>query len=180
MQYFIALDFEKPIREKFHSVARTLKVHAEKARIVEAEHMHLTLSFLGELDEGEVEKIKRIIKAIEAPSFDLAFTHVSHFTPQRGGRIAWVGPEEKPALFNLHSQLRRSLEDFGFKVEERPFTPHVTLARGVRMDEGETLGFKETFEPFKAKARTVSFICSYFEQGVLKYKLVATRELNTQ
>jgi 2'-5' RNA ligase len=178
MHYFIALDFDKPTREQFHAYAKTLEKHANKARIVQEDHVHLTLSFLGTLDDEQEDKAKAIVEAMDVASFDLTFSHISHFTPHKGGNIVWIGPEESKALTSLHAQLEKELVNSAFKVDERPFTPHVTLARGVRINVEQNRLFKRMFESFKTTAKSMSLLCSVFEEGKLTYKLVARNDFD--
>ncbi|MGM0435728.1 MAG: RNA 2',3'-cyclic phosphodiesterase [Bacillota bacterium] len=179
MHYFIALEFVKPIRETFHNYAKVLEKHADKARIVEEEHIHLTLSFLGNLNEEQVEKAKAVVKSIDTSPMNLTFDHLSHFSPSRGGDIVWIGPKENPRLSALYSGLKSALEKEGFKVDQRPFTPHVTLARGVIINDDNRKSFKSTFEPFKTNIASVSLLLSKFEESILTYKTIQRNNFDT-
>ena len=180
MRYFIALDFTQPDREKFHSLARTLKTHAKKARIVEEAHVHLTLAFLGELDSGAVKKAEAIVKNTEEEPFTLEFDTVSYFDPGKSGRIFWIGPDQHPVLDRLHEKLTDALLNQGFSLDERPFTPHVTLARGVRISPESSSDFEDAFETFDVPARSISLMASSFKEGKLIYTCVASRKLDAQ
>ena len=177
MRYFIALDFEKPDRDKFHAIAKKLKTYANKARIVESDHVHLTLAFLGEIDKTSKEKAEAIVKGVRMEPFTLEFDTVSYFEPKKGGRIFWIGPDAHPSLEKLHHTVFEALKDEGFSLDERPFTPHVTLARGVRISKEDAGAFRETFKAFKVPVRSVSLMVSSFKEGKLIYRTLSTKEL---
>ncbi len=91
--------------------------------------IHLTLAFLGGISPGETGEAARIGAAVRSPPFGLEIDHVGSF---RGARVAWAGPSEMPAaLGSLQSGLADALRGAGFRLDERPFAPHVTLARKI-------------------------------------------------
>lgn len=178
MHYFIALDFDKPSRETFHNYAKDLEKHADKARIVEEDHVHLTLSFLGNLNEEQVKKAKTIVKCIDRPPMNLTFDHMSYFSPSRGGVIVWIGPKKSAELNTLYARLKIALEKEGFKVDQRPFTPHVTLARGVIISDEKNRSFKSTFESFNTTVNSMSLLMSKFEESSLVYKTIQSNDFD--
>lgn len=177
MRYFIALDFNQEDREKFRALAEKLKTHAKKARIVKSDHVHLTLAFLGEIDREQVEQAKTVVNAIDEESFTLEFDTVSYFEPKKGGRIFWIGPDANPALDRIHKTVRTNLLKDGFVLDERPFTPHVTLARGVFIEKEEAGDFKDAFETFDVPVPSVSLMVSTFKAGKLVYETVTSKPL---
>jgi 2''-5'' RNA ligase len=96
-------------------------------RVVPAEKIHLTLAFLGEVSpERADDLVKAADKVREAP-FDLVLDRIGSF---RRARVAWIGTTEPPAgLISVEATLREALRARGFELEERPYTPHVTLIR---------------------------------------------------
>ena len=91
--------------------------------------IHLTLAFLGAIDEAARLAAIETAKAMKAPSFDLSVDRVGSF---RRARVAWAGiSRPPPALLALQSTLESGLRDRGFELEERPFVPHVTLVRNA-------------------------------------------------
>lgn len=95
------------------------------AKWVDAGNYHLTLRFIGEVDEGLAEDVDGALSQIRAPRLDLALATVGHF----GLRQLWVGVERNDALQHLHHKVESALTRLGFPPEERCYTPHVTLAR---------------------------------------------------
>jgi len=94
--------------------------------------IHLTLVFLGSISPDETREAARIGAAVRSPRFGLALDHVGSF---RRARVAWAGPSEVPApLASLQSGLEGALRGAGLRLDERPFAPHVTLARKIERD----------------------------------------------
>ena len=100
-----------------------------QARPTAAEKIHLTLAFLGEVAEQDVERVIEAGDAVRGEGFELVLDHVGSF---RKARVAWAGSERPPAaLLALNAALRDALTRLALPVEERDFAPHVTLARKV-------------------------------------------------
>jgi RNA 2',3'-cyclic 3'-phosphodiesterase len=93
------------------------------------EKIHLTLAFLGETDEERALTAGLAASKVRAVAFSFALDVVGSF--KRSG-IAWAGASQPVAeLEGLQTSLARELAAAGFALEERPFAPHVTLARRI-------------------------------------------------
>jgi 2'-5' RNA ligase len=111
------------------TLAREIAVAAEGRPVPEAK-VHLTLAFLGALDADGGALAREAGAAVKAAAFDLALDRVGSF---RGARVAWAGcGAVPPGLARLHAALAQELRGRDFELEERDFTPHVTLARKIR------------------------------------------------
>ena len=95
------------------------------AKWVDPGNYHVTLRFIGEIDEGRAEDVDAALSLIRAPRFDLTLATVNHF----GRRQLWVGVERNDALQHLHQKIETALSRLGFAPDEHRYTPHVTLAR---------------------------------------------------
>jgi 2'-5' RNA ligase len=95
------------------------------AKWVDPGNYHLTLRFIGEIDEGRAEDVDAALSQIRAPRFDLTLATVNHF----GRRQLWVGVERNDALTHLHQKIETAINRLGFAPDEHRYTPHVTLAR---------------------------------------------------
>jgi len=100
---------------------------------------HLTLQFLGEVPEEAAEALRDRLQEnrFETPAFQLVLTGLGRFQ-KAGGDVLWLGVDPSPPLQALQSEVTRLTSTVGFVPEPRPFSPHLTLARGVR--------YKEDFE----------------------------------
>src|SRR5207248_1409265 len=92
------------------------------------EGIHLTLKFLGETD-----RVDQVIEALQGIGpFEKFFVEVKgfgFFPDARRPRVLWTGIEAPPALAELAGRVETAMEKLGFPPEQRPFTPHLTLAR---------------------------------------------------
>ena len=92
--------------------------------------MHLTLYSLGELSSRYDEAIRQALAQVKANAFTITISGVGRF--QLGGepQLLWAGIESSPPLFALHQSIGTALAAaIGFQREERPYVPHITLAR---------------------------------------------------
>src|ERR671938_2153776 len=106
------------------------------AKWVEPGNFHVTLRFIGEVDEGRAADIDEALAEIRAPRFELAVAGVGIFGTAAKARMLWAGVEKNPALLHLHDKVESALMRLGLEPEERRYTPHVTLARIKYAPEG--------------------------------------------
>ncbi|MDD5241589.1 MAG: RNA 2',3'-cyclic phosphodiesterase [Sulfuricella sp.] len=96
-------------------------------RRTRAETIHLTLAFLGDVDLARIDELLLLAGEIQAPAFAFRLTHSGWW---QHNRIAWIAPDETPLeLARLVDGLKQRLGSAGFRLEARPFVPHVTLLR---------------------------------------------------
>jgi RNA 2',3'-cyclic 3'-phosphodiesterase len=94
--------------------------------------LHVTLAFLGEQPESQVEVLRRVGETAASASHaaSLRLGTAGSFGSHRSPRVLWVGLEgDLEALSSLHARLDAGLREAGLPVEDRPFRAHVTLAR---------------------------------------------------
>src|SRR5260221_13206287 len=101
------------------------------ARWVEPGNYHVTLRFIGEVDEGMAGDIDAALARIHAKPFDLVLTGVGQF----GDRMLWAGVEKNPALLHLRDKVESALVRLGLEPEPRRYAPHVTLPRLKRASQ---------------------------------------------
>jgi RNA 2',3'-cyclic 3'-phosphodiesterase len=90
------------------------------------ENLHVTLSFLGQVDPSRLNDIEQALSTIKATRLHLQLDGVGAF-PNAGILYAQIKPST--SLLNLAEQVFRSMENCNFPREQRPYTPHITLAR---------------------------------------------------
>jgi 2'-5' RNA ligase len=94
------------------------------AKWVRSCKFHLTLRFIGSVDDPTAANINAVLLEIEASSFMLSLVGVGHF----GGHTLWVGVEKNPALICLQARIEGCLQRIGLVTETKPYVPHVKLA----------------------------------------------------
>jgi RNA 2',3'-cyclic 3'-phosphodiesterase len=94
---------------------------------VDPGNYHVTLRFIGDVDEGMAGDIDGALTAIRLAPFDLAIAGCGHFGPEDKPRVLFAGLDRSSALQHLHDKVEGVLMRLGLPPEGRRFTPHVTL-----------------------------------------------------
>jgi len=107
-----------------------LKGTGADVKTVERENIHLTMRFLGDVDEGRLEDVVDLVSGVGFDPFPMELEGIGVFPSLRRPRVVWVGltkgVEELTGIFNT---LEPGLVEMGFRPEGRGFRPHITLAR---------------------------------------------------
>jgi 2'-5' RNA ligase len=130
MRVFVAVDIDDAIRGRITRFLDGVRGFAEEARWVRPESLHITLKFIGEKSEEEVENIKGALETIEAGAFEMSIRGYGFFPGARAPRVFWVGIDGGPQLTSLAAMVDEKLARLDTPKEEHAFTPHLTLARG--------------------------------------------------
>jgi len=143
LRTFIAVDLGQAIRDRCIAMQENLARLGASAKWVEPDNLHVTLLFLGEVDERDVPAVCTAVGTVcaEHDAFTLSVEKVGCFGSPRRPRTFWVGVGEGATeLIALHDALEPPLLDLGcYRREERQFTPHITLGRAKGGDAGESL-----------------------------------------
>lgn len=94
-------------------------------RLAPAKNLHLTLHFLGDVSEGDEERLRAALATATMSPLDLTLAKPDVLNHG----IAILRPQENEALRRLHAELRREIEGAGLPTDARYWQPHVTLAR---------------------------------------------------
>lgn len=125
MRLFVAIDLPEEVKKGVAGLCGDLP----GARWVPMEQFHLTLRFIGEVDEGTFQAIRVALAGVKGAPFHLALKGIGHFPPGRHPRVLWVGAEAGAPLLELQKEVELALVGAGIPPEERKFSPHITLAR---------------------------------------------------
>jgi len=126
---FLALDVSKEVKMKIMSLQEEIAGAGADVRRVGADSMHITLKFLGEIDEMMAGKVLEVMKRVRSEAFVLDIAGAGAFPNTRMPRVLWVGATgggEKAV--EIAKQLEAGLLALGFP-KEREFTPHITVGR---------------------------------------------------
>jgi RNA 2',3'-cyclic 3'-phosphodiesterase len=125
---FLALELTEEIRDRLKVVEDTLRTCSARMTFVEPENIHITVKFLGDVDERLIPQVMEAIKQIPFAPFPVSVENVTVNNPKRPFTV-WcsIGDAEKCGeIFRL---AENALAPLGFARENRRFTPHATLAR---------------------------------------------------
>lgn len=129
---FIAFELDGPQQHFLAHIIEQGKHLFPALRWVDPAGIHLTLAFLGELSESQLEKARTAAHSAAATGapFTYHLSGLGTFGPAHQPRVLWMGVSEPSgALHEVQRALARALEQQGFAGEQRPFSPHLTLAR---------------------------------------------------
>lgn len=125
MRLFIAIEIPDDLKK----MIGTLRADIPGARWVPAEQIHLTMAFLGDVEESVAEQLNSELACIHTPEFELCFSVTGCFPGRHRPRVLWLGVKPHPHLEELAARVRAAALYCGIPQEERPFSPHITLAR---------------------------------------------------
>ncbi len=97
---------------------------------VDCGKFHITLVFLGEVPEDKIEALKMLAEKLAFRPCELTFNRLEHWV--RSAVLCLTAETVPEPLTELVKELKRGVRKLGFKLERRPFRPHLTLARKVR------------------------------------------------
>ncbi len=133
LRTFIAVAIDKTIRDRAVVLQESLGRAGADVKWVEPENMHVTLLFLGEVEDRSLPAVCRVVAEVAAewPPFEMSVAGAGCFPSPRRPRTLWVGiGEGLQELVALHDALEPPLLDLGcYRREVRQYTPHITLGR---------------------------------------------------
>ena len=123
---FIAIDLPKPV---CWQLGRFVADAPRGVRPVRPAQLHLTLHFLGAVDDDACAALPGALAAVRQPPFTIALRGTGVFPPRGRPTVLWAGVADSHPLVELHAATAKAVESCGLAVEHRPYVPHVTLAR---------------------------------------------------
>lgn len=143
MRTFVAIDFDDEAKRPLAALQARLKPHCPHLRWVDPARIHLTLKFIGEISEDRILGISTALDELAAQCrpFQIAIEQVGVFGQVGPVKVVWVGvnDDEDGALPRCHDLCQRLLEPLGIPREQRPFRPHLTLARNREMRHSQMI-----------------------------------------
>jgi len=130
MRLFVAIEISPEVRAALAALLKELRAIAPRAKWVRPENLHITLKFLGETDSSKLAAIRNALSTIRSSqAATFRFRGLGCFPNAKRARVLWVGMEASPNLPPLAAEIDQAMHKLGFPLEDRPFTPHLTLAR---------------------------------------------------
>ncbi len=135
MRLFIAINFNDETKNQIKEAMNKVRANSSQGKFVNTQHMHLTVEFLGEISEANVNLIQDVMDELEYEPFTLKLNEIGYFK-RRDGNIYWLGLERHDTLFDIHNQLYHNLIEQGFGLEAREYKPHLTIGRRIKLKSG--------------------------------------------
>jgi 2'-5' RNA ligase len=141
MRLFVALDIPDTIRHALADYAMRLNHAVPSVRFVRTEGLHITLKFLGETEK--TDQLREALSRVQQTQFPVALANTGFFPNAERPRIFWAGIDAPTDLAELARKVDEACSMLGFPREDRPFTPHLTLARSGSGNPRAHSGTKE-------------------------------------
>jgi RNA 2',3'-cyclic 3'-phosphodiesterase len=179
VRLFVAVNLPNRLRDRLGSALRPL-AELPEIRAVRHDALHLTLHFLGHVEEQRIAAVTAALvqAAADIDRFSLELGGMGAFPNQRRPRLWWVGIGASPVLDRLRSRVVAEMTAAGYPADEAPFRPHVTVGRVRHSSSRATLDtmmrlaaeftFQERFE-----VATVDLMQSELRREGPRYTVVA-------
>ena len=134
--YFIALPLPEDVKRFLQEKVELLKEQFPFQRWVHRDDVHLTLAFLGDADSDKLSECwKDCETALQnEQQFALQLHHFGIFGKSEQPRIFWCAPKSEDKLMSVQAAVAIACKKNNFALDERPFRPHITLARKYRAE----------------------------------------------
>jgi 2'-5' RNA ligase len=124
---FVAVDLPDRVRDRLLAVRPTALPGVQLTR---REDLHLTLHFIGEIGGEPLGAVRAALAGVRVAAFSIGLRGVGRFPPEGPPQVLWAGLRPNPPLSALREAVGTALAAaVGFRPEDRPYKPHVTLAR---------------------------------------------------
>lgn len=132
MRIFIAIDFDKAIKTYLENIKNKLENHCIKGSFTRSYNFHLTLQFIGELEELNIPKLVSALEecVLKYPTFNLTLNKLGSFK-KGDSHIVWVGLNHSEELVRIYKELAHTLKHENIAFDEKPLKPHITIGRRV-------------------------------------------------
>ena len=180
MRVFYAIEFSDSVKEYIKSVQNVIRENSIKGNFSHEENFHLTLKFIGEVDEKKLSKLKYSLDKVsgQVKPFSIRFDQMGFFNKENK-KVVWIGVEnEDKGLLQLYNTLETVLHAEGFAKELRGYSPHITLSRETVLKDGfekQTAG--AVIDPMEINVNRISLMESTRINGKLTYRSIYTREI---
>lgn len=132
LRCFIAVEIPHEIQQNIHKQTAAIRNEiGGLVRWVPSENMHLTLKFLGDVSQSNVEFLVQMLRneAAQVACFNLHLAGLGSFPSPKRPRVIYIGIQAPAGLDALQRGIESASRRLGYEAEERPFSPHLTLGR---------------------------------------------------
>lgn len=180
MRLFFAILPDECTRRVLVHTCDDIRPQLSRGSLTLPDNLHLTLEFLGEIAPGRLDALHHCmhLAAQQAAPFTLTLAGLGQF-PRGQSSILWMGVAPQPMLSALQSHLHSLLAEQGFALDARPYQPHITLGRNLRLTTAfDCLAAATPMMPSAFDAQRISLMHSTRVDGVLRYIEIAHAPLS--
>lgn len=180
MRVFIGVVLNDSVKEALFEVEQQLKLHCTRGNFTPLSNFHLTLQFIGDATDTEVEQFKAVIRetAEEVQSFDILLNNLGEF-PKKNRSVVWAGPDSETKVTELYDILHDQLSQNELDIQKKPFTPHITLGRNLALTEPfDQITKKLSWDKIPVKIDNITLFESVRINDQLVYRPLEKQELD--
>lgn len=183
MRLFVAVNLPDSEKQRLARLIEQLCELSAPVRWIDAESLHITLQFLGNVPDTEVPKITTALdRSVQNyPSFDVDVSGFGAFPSLSRPRIFWIGVEPVKELLDLQKNVERELEHLNFEPEARDYSPHVTIGRTQndgRVDRAAVDRMKQVVEyKTRISVESVDLMRSHLGRDGARYERIHAARL---
>ena len=172
LRLFVALGLPAECRADLSALAGGIP----GAKWIPPDNYHLTLRFIGEIENWRAQEVDDALSVIRGNAFELSLRGLGTF--EKAGRIhsLWVGAERNDALTHLQNKVETALQRIGLAPERKRFSPHVTIARTDRAPPDKVIAYVQAHNLFRVAPVRVEYF-TLFSSRLGKEASVYTPEV---
>lgn len=144
MRCFIAIPLPKSVKQQLGNLQESI----ENLRWQNINQLHITLKFLGEVSDDKVQDLQAELRKVELSAFSISLKELGYFPKGKKPRVLWAGIEESKPLVKLKKKIEAICAVLNFEADNRPFKPHITLARMKGTSENDVMAFIKQHKQF--------------------------------
>jgi RNA 2',3'-cyclic 3'-phosphodiesterase len=129
MRIFIGIDLDPEIRVRISRFLEGVQGFAPDAHWVRPESLHITLKFIGEQTSERVGAVAERLRRVGSGELEIRSGGYGFFPTAKAARVFWIGIHAGPQLAELAESIDMATAELGIPREDRPYSPHLTLAR---------------------------------------------------
>jgi len=168
IRLFVAINFNPDTYSRLLALQDELRSRSQRGNFTLPENLHLTLAFIGDVSLKKIDKIKAILETVTFEPFDVSIERLGTFSR---GTLWWAGLRKDESLMLLQHEVEHKLALCGLEMDERKYSPHVTLGREVVTDVAPW-----EIEPFGETVSKVDLMKSERVGGRLTYTAIYSKE----
>ena len=158
IRLFAGIGLPEPIKEQLVGLQKGLP----SALWRPAEKMHLTLRFIGNLDESMADEVLKELRFVRFPAFHLALKGIGYFAKSAVPHHVWAGVDTDKAVRELQAKIDSAVKKAGAGQEDKfKFTPHVTLGKLFGADVGDVFRYIQANNLFRTEPFEVTSFTLY-------------------
>ena len=137
---FVAVECHGVLHSRFEEAQGRIKATGANIKLVETENIHITIKFLGDIEDHQVEEVSEVIRNITFEPFEFTVDGVGVFPNLKRPKTIWAGISTGVGeLSNLFDEVNSGLARLDFEKDRRKFHPHLTIARVRGGQNGDRL-----------------------------------------